>query len=245
MKAIRIIALFLLGTVNAALAQAVTTRVSDYSDIKCPQSFCDAFFDDQSVCEFTGTHALVYERDGVCGIEVIDAVVTCTVPCYALFANTDETKRGEAKHAPPEESSSTLQIVFAVLLGALVVGCTAWQCCRRHYSRRTAEHVGKSLANGNFDHPTLPRSAQSIASAYRFMSKVHMATDSIAEDDEETKETLGSAPLSPMAAMAEENMSSALLQKGTRLTIDFVDSEEESGAEEDNSETKNTTRLEI
>jgi hypothetical protein len=198
MKTVRIIALFLLGA-NAAFAQAVSaTRVTDSSDIKCPQSFCDAFFDDQSICEFTGTHAMVYERDGMCGIEMIDAVITCSVPCYALFANTDETKRGEGKVAPEENTMFILQIIIAMALTIGIVVFAVWQF-RRYRDRIEEGKMRENVTNASFGKkgpPTLPRSVRSIASAYTFMSQIHVATESIKEEDEEESLALKAAAAS-------------------------------------------------
>jgi hypothetical protein len=129
MRTVRISALLLLG-ITAAYEQAVRTQVTYNSNIKCSQSFCDAFFKDESICEFSGTHTLIYERDGECGIEIKDAEVTCSVQCHEAVVITDEMKRGGVKRASEESmiytSSLTTDIAVA-LLAIWVVLCVVCQ----------------------------------------------------------------------------------------------------------------------
>jgi hypothetical protein len=75
----------------AALAQADTTSTTYKSDVKCQTSFCDAFFEDENICSVTGEgKASVLERDdGECGITIMDAEVTCSVPCHQEETNTE------------------------------------------------------------------------------------------------------------------------------------------------------------
>jgi hypothetical protein len=141
MKAVRISALFLLG-ITTAYEQVGRTQITYNSGIKCPQSFCDAFFEDESICEFSGTHALIYERDGECGIEINDAEVTCSVQCHEAVVISDEMKRGGLIGASEERSytsSPKTDIIVAFTLGTvpLAIGIVLCLCgCSRQCSGR-------------------------------------------------------------------------------------------------------------
>jgi hypothetical protein len=202
MKPVRISALFLLVGITAAYEQAVRTQVTYNSDIKCPQSFCNAFFEDESICEFSGTHALVYERDGECGIEINDSEVTCSVLCNEAVVIADEMKRGGVIGASGESTIYTPSLKTDIAVALLAIGivlCVVWQWL---------------LCRARIEGQKIDRSVKSIASAYSFISIVNVATDSIEQDEDRV--ALNAAAISiedtqqkpkPWSLMREERLS--------------------------------------
>jgi trypsin len=107
------------------------------TDTICSQRFCDAFFENDSICVNSGDgSALIYKEDGNCGIDIRGpADVTCSVECHQdpLF---DTESPGVA----------AISIAIVVGLALAVVGCAVWQC--RRYSARSkwiaVQQIGKS-----------------------------------------------------------------------------------------------------
>jgi hypothetical protein len=138
MKLIKIITLFLLGITAAAFAQENATQITYKRNTTCSQSFCDAFVEDESICEISGNgHALIYERDGECGIEILDAEARCSVQCHyydVIFTQSPRLLFYE-------------ECALAVVLVLLTVGCVVWRC-RRRRAKRIEFHTVETSTNG-------------------------------------------------------------------------------------------------
>ena len=187
-----------------AIATVVSAEFTYRSDVSCRQSFCDSFFDDNSICQETGSgSAIVFEGDdGSCGIRITsdDVEVTCSVRCH--------------------NQSNTWFFVSTILIlivSVLTLLCGCISICLKNQRRNLDMKVPENLAEMEDGHASLSLGAKErlrdIASGFRFMSSLNVESTLakysdqdpyIVETEHLTRQSSKLQPGTPLPNMIDE-----------------------------------------